>query len=184
MNQAQVINLATISSSDKICIVVYGNIASGKSALSRQIIKLLPQFELVCIDNNRRNLFSKIENGIERDRIAEEEMIEQLFSNNYVVYETTGASRLFNTVHPRIIANFSTIVYVQIKCSITECRYRFNNRINDLRVLPSFISKKSITDIMYSIEYGMITKFNLQLDSEKLSTKEMLAQFKARFYRP
>lgn len=176
------VNLSNVSQKDKICIVVFGNIASGKSTLSKQIIELLPQFKIISIDNSRRNLFGKIINDIERESKAEEDMIKQLFSTQFVIYETTGASRLFKSIHCRIRSHFKTI-FVYVKCSVPECRFRFNYRKNDRMVMPGFKSKLSIGEVMHSIEYKMNQRFNIELDSEKLSPEEMFEKFKGRFYR-
>lgn len=176
------VNLSNVSPNDKICIVVFGNIASGKSTLSKKIIELLPQFSFACIDNNRRNLFGKIENSIERERKAEEELIKQIFSRQYVVYETTGTSRLFKSIQFRIRSHFKTI-FIFVNCSVSECVYRFNYRKNDRMAMPGFKSKLSIREVMYSIEDKMNRKVHLELNSEKLNQDEMFDQFKAAFYR-
>jgi len=174
------INIFKAAVVERTCIIIYGNMASGKSTLIEKISKILPQFQVVCIDNNRKALFGKEAGGLARELKAEEETVKQLLHGEYVIYETTGASRLFRSVLPQIEKRYRTF-FVHIKASQLECLYRHRHRKDDIMVKP--FSKKRIdtSTLIASIEQEMINRFDLQLDSEKMSELQMLEAFKKYF---
>lgn len=170
----------------KICIVVYGNIAAGKSTFSKGILQILSGFNYVCLDRIRLDWYNKYPgmNGIARERKCEQDCLNQILQSRLLVYETTAATLFFNRVRPRLRGHFKTF-YIYIKCPVYECAQRFEYRklsSNQQIVLP--YRKMSIREMCshFEAKHQDVT-FDLELDSTKLSPGEMVEQFRTFFTR-
>lgn len=88
------VNVLSPQINDKICLVVYGNIASGKSTFSKNILEILRDYNYVCQDKIRLEWYNKYPeiNGITRERKCEEDCLKQILKSRLLVYETTGAT--------------------------------------------------------------------------------------------
>lgn len=179
------VNIFAPNPKDKICIVVYGNIASGKSTFSKNILSILQGFNYVCLDKIRLKWYENYPemSFIERERRAEEECLNQILNSNLLVYETTAATLFFKRVKPTLDVNFKTF-YIYISCPVYECHNRFDNRKREghFQVAPQYKKKMTIREMLIHFESAHYqVKSNLKLDSFRLPPAKMLTEFKAFF---
>lgn len=173
------LNILNPGNQDKICIVVYGNIAAGKTTFSQALLKLLPGYNYVCLDDYRLKLFrdQPTLNGIGRERKAEADCLEAILSSRLLVYETTGASLFYKRMKPRLRGHFKTL-YVYIECSASDCEWRFveRKRKGYKTIAPPFNGTlRSIMNDIRSKHYDLDP--DVILSSEILSEKNMLDTF-------
>lgn len=182
---SSLVNIFSAKQSDRICLVVYGNIASGKTTLSKNIQALLPGFNYVCLDDIRLQWVTKFPamNGITRERQCEDECLKQILQSRLLIYETTGATLFFNRIKSRLKGHFKTF-YIKVDCPVITCLYRFENRKAKgyKCVAPAFKLKMNMHQTLCDIDdKHYAAKVDLQLDSERLSQDEMLLQVKEFF---
>ena len=174
-------NILCPKPTDKICIVVYGNIASGKSTFCKSLLSILTNYNYVCIDEIRIEHYKKYPgmNSVERERNCEKDCEDQIFRSSLLVYETTAASLFFKRIKPRLRGHFKTF-YVYINCPVTECSNRFFNRKQKgyRHVVSPYKKKMSVIDLLYYCqEKRLDVKVDLELNSVKLSPEEMIEAF-------
>lgn len=172
---------------DKICLVVYGNIASGKSTFSKNILPRLQGYSYVCLDKIRVDWYSKYPemNSIARERKCEEDCLNQILKSRLLVYETTAATLFFNRVRPRLRAHFKTF-YIYINCPPEECANRFEHRKRSghRQVAPPYKKVMSIREcISHFRAKHYDVKIDLELDSVKMSPEKMVEEFERFFNR-
>lgn len=166
----------------KSCYVIYGNIASGKTTFSKSINELLPNFNFVCIDEIRVNLFKKYPemNSISRERKAEEECLNKILNSEFLIFETSAASLFYKRLAPRIKAHFKTY-FIYINCPNDEClqRFHYRKKTGYLQIATPYKNKMSVFECISNFSgahYSM--KKDLELNSAELSTNEMVDKFR------
>lgn len=181
------VNVFSPKPTDKICIVVYGNIASGKSTFSKNILSILNDFNFVCLDRIRVDWYDKYPemNGIARERKCEEDCLNKILKSRLLVYETTAATLFFNRVKPRLRGLFKTF-YIYINCPVYECHVRFDNRkkIGHRQIAPPYKNKMSIREMLHHFDAKHYdVKVDLELNSMELSPEQMVESFRVFFNR-
>lgn len=174
-------NILAPNPTDKICIIVYGNIASGKSTFSKNLLEKIPGYNYVCLDQIRLAFYKTFPemNAIARERKCEEECLKQILESRLLIYETTAATLFFNRIKMRLKAHFKAI-YVYINCPTYECanRFDFRKRNGYKAIAPPFKSKMTIRECISDIHakhYNV--KTDLELNSLQLSPVEMIEKF-------
>jgi len=172
------IDLKNIKKSDRVCVVVYGNIASGKSSFAKELVKLLPGFKYVCMDQVRIDCYL---NGpqlrsIEFERKCEKLCENMLKLNNHIVYETTGVSQFAKSMLVELSRNF-LIFYIFLDCPADLCLRRYQSRKQGgyFSIAPAFSDRLSIGAFINKVadqQRGM--KKDVVLRSDRLSVFEML----------
>jgi len=185
MSNKTSLNIFKPAPNDKICIVVFGNLASGKSSFCKELLTILPKYKYVCLDEIRVNLFDKFPNKniFDREALAKEECKNSILNSQFVIYESTGTSQFFNQLKPRIKAHFKSI-FIFINCPDYECRFRFERRKQNgyFSIQPAVKKSISISECCTSNQYVYRDmKKDLELDSFKYSLNEIINQFKG-FY--
>ena len=178
-------NIFSPKPNEKICLVVYGNLASGKSSFSKEIKKLLPNYSYVCLDEIRIKNMDKFPNKsvYERESISKEECKNEILNSQLVIYESTGTSQLFNQLKNRIRAHFKTY-FIFISCPDYECRKRFENRKYNgyFSVKPPVKKSMSIYECCSANQYVYWDmKKDLELNTFTHSLEEIVCQFKSHF---
>ena len=174
--------------SDKICLVVYGNISSGKSEFVKKIRTLLPGYKNISLDEIRIDWFFKHPdmNGIARERKCEEECLKSLHASRLIIYETTAATLFYDRTISRINSNFKT-VHIYINCPSHICQRRYEMREKNGHFAIPLPYKKTMTLIesmnKMASAHSSITP-DLQLDSSANTTEELVEVFKQRFNWP
>lgn len=163
------------------CIIIFGNIASGKSTLVNQLkidIKF-KNYKFVCLDDIRESLLCKNNNYNEvllhHDSLKECE--KQLLSNTNIVYETTATSMFYKQIKHILDATYNTF-YVFLNCEPYICESRFTKRPYQSR--PPFTKnitiKSAIMDL--NLKQRRMHK-DLVLDSQNNSVEKLLEQLLA-----
>lgn len=164
-----------------VCIVVYGNIASGKSTFCKELMNELPGYEYINLDQIR--LETRAVEGMSAEWYEDEakrRCAERLMNDRLTLYETSGASVFFNDVIDAVSSR-AVIVWVYIKCNKDECIKRmYNRRASGYRevTIPfdSRLTSERLIELFDSHHKKMIS--HIILESDKHSTKEMIKQFK------
>ncbi len=166
------------NTNERICIIVYGNIASGKSTFSKNLISILKDYTYVCLDRIRvdmKNTYTDM-NPLIREIQCEQECIDMIFKNKLVLYETTAATTFFKNLILRIKSEFKTY-FIFISCSIATCqkRYEIRKRIGHVQILPPYKKTLPINELLYRFEVKMynVSK-DLTLNSEALTPEQMI----------
>jgi hypothetical protein len=175
------IDLKNIKKTDKICLIVYGNIASGKSSFAKELLKLLPGFVYACIDQVRIDVYleNHLLRSIEREVKVGKIFKKLILDNNLIVYETVAVSQLFKNVILDLKRDHQ-LIYIHIDCPVAVCLRRFHQRNRDgyFSITPPFVDKMSIEDFLYKVAKelrGM--KEDIVLKSDKLSIEDMIKVF-------
>lgn len=171
---------------DKICIIVFGNIASGKSGFARELARELDGFEYICFDQVRIDIYleNHLKRSIEREEMAKKRCRNLLLSNKLVVFETLAVSDYYNNILPELKQNFNKIIFVKIECSSFTCKRRYFKRNMDgyFCIAPPFNQKLSIDEYIEKTEREQKQLFyDILLSSESMSTTEMIGGFKDLF---
>ena len=165
----------------KYGIVVFGNMGSGKSTFCRNIKKLLPTYQYILIDTIRKNFANKYINVDEfkMETLCMEELKRQIFSATNLIYETTAATKLFESIKPRLRGYFKTF-YIYIKCPVHECQNRCDIRKqkgHKIAMPPIFKNRTELQVLHHFENKHYNVGFDLELNSAILSEEEMITKF-------
>jgi len=173
-----IIDFKNIKKSDRVCVVVYGNIASGKSSFARELVKALKGFVYVCMDQVRVDSYlnGPTLKSIEFERKCEKLCEGMLKRNNHIVYETTGVSQFAKNMLLDLSRN-SQVFYIFLDCPADLCLRRYQSRKQGgyFSIAPAFSDRLSIGEFINKVadqQRGM--KKDVVLRSDRLSTIEML----------
>jgi deoxyadenosine/deoxycytidine kinase len=169
--------------SDKICIIVFGNIASGKSSFARTLAQELEGFEYICFDQVRIDIYLEnyLKGSIEREEMAKKRCRNLLLNNKLIVFETLAISDYYNRMLPELKQNFNKLIFVKVDCSAFTCKRRYFKRNMDgyFCIAPPFNHKLSIDEYIDQTEREQKKLiYDIVLNSENLTTKQMIAVFK------
>lgn len=169
------------NSNDKIALVIFGNVASGKSTFCKTILTMLPGYNYVCIDDIRKKWYHKHPEmeGFAREKKCEDECIDQILASRLLVWETSAASLLYKRMKLRVKVSFKTF-YVYINCPRHECLHRFDRRkkAGHKLYLPNFRKKLSISELINHFHWIQVDlRRDLELDSDTLTPDEMVEAF-------
>lgn len=173
--------LSQARESISVCIVVFGNIASGKSTFCKELINELPEYKYVNLDQMRvetRAVDGMTDEWYEAE--AKRRCTERLMNNRQTVYETIGSSAFFNDVIEEL-SNRAIIVYVYIKCDKDECIKRmYKRRASGYQeVILPFINRLTSEELIELFDdHHKKMLSHITIESDKYSTKEMIEQFK------
>lgn len=160
-------------------IIIYGNIASGKSTLATLLLKKLHDYSLISLDQLRIEMhhFYHHLSPIARERKAEEKCLHLIGSYNSIIFETTAATRFWKQCFLTMNARNMRMFFVDLHCSANTCIKRFNYRNNNghFQVAPPYSKKLTIEQSINSYQRRLHTVHsNIKLDSELLSPAQML----------
>lgn len=166
---------------ESICILVYGNIASGKSAFSEALIQNLHDFRYICLDVVRDELYRSLpnENGLKRENKVHEQCMDQLMKPGAVVFETTAGNKFFQKIHP-LLKIKQRIVYVYISCPPHLCYLRYVKRLETgkkIAPLPYWDMKDIKVLLSEYHNQHRILPVDIELDSSRYETDELVNQF-------
>lgn len=108
-------------------IIIFGNIASGKSSVSRHLAQLLPDHRHVCLDDHRVKLWNEQpELGAgQRDLLAQKSCLEDL--QGQVIYETTAVTRFFKQAQAKL--KDQDLRFIHLDCRPSTCISRYRERL-------------------------------------------------------
>lgn len=180
------VTLKNTLAADKICIIVFGNIASGKSGFARALAQELDGFEYICFDQVRIDIYleNHLKRSIEREEMAKKKCRNFLLSNKLVVFETLAISDYYKKILPELKQNFNKLIFVKVDCSAFTCKRRYYKRNMDgyFSIAPPFNQKLSIEEYIDKTEREQkILESDIVLNSESMSTTEMIDEFKNLF---
>jgi len=159
-------------------ILVYGNIAAGKSTFCKLLLPKLQGFTYLCIDDVRQSIYEKNPklNDWERDKLAEKKVYDTLKKGSKIIFETTAANQLYIRLRNEVFAS-KKVFYLHIECSVNECYKRhFARKVN--RIKPVQANSANIKNVMLAIDAkNQVLKKNLMLNSQQLTEAQMIDTF-------
>jgi dephospho-CoA kinase len=165
----------------KKIIVIIGNMASGKSTASKLLAQRLPNYQYICQDdfrNEKTDLYLEIENK-EFELQVSDNAIQAINRYSKIIYESTGATRFFRDRYYEFLNKGHELFVVRIKCRPTTCYQRFLKRRAEGKnhLVPIFkVSKTPMEMINLFEKKSQWVKANLEIDSEKFSTEQIVDQ--------
>lgn len=164
-------------------IFVLGNMASGKTTLSKKIEELYPSFKHLDLDEFRR----KYNTGktLDGEKTAQRMFINAIRNNKNVIIDVTGTGRFFSEYFQKDVHNQAYVIL--LNSSIEDCKKRQLQRLNSGYKMPPLPSNWNISfedglKFMSSILSYM--RHDLKLDANdtienKIAKIKCLVNFKA-----
>jgi len=166
----------------KEAIVIYGNIASGKSTFAAALAKSNPAYHYLCMDALReKTYFDSKQNAFCIDRECEKKLIEQISSHDKIIYETTAATKIFRRALSMLNARKFSIQMVYIQCHPDVCFQRFQARKQGRKMqVPPAISGMTVRECIthFSAIHTTIRK-DIIINSIQLKPAEMLDYYES-----
>jgi hypothetical protein len=163
-------------------ITIIGNIASGKSTLARGIHAAWPQLNYACVDTVRvalRDRFPKREQAYALEHAAAEILMKQVMEASPLLYESSGATRLYAKASAHIRAyrkGAATTIRTRCGQALAMRRHTARKAAGHKQVPPPFRGALAIPDCWYRFEdmlRGPVV--DLVIDTEKHGPEETLA---------
>lgn len=153
-------------------IVVFGNIASGKSTFCKMLQKEIPYLKYVCIDDFRIKNRYLVMNEILKEKKSESECLDAIDSD-FILFETTGATFFWDRVRVKLIEKEYNITFIKIETSLVDCLIRFRNRPSK-GATPPYVKGTSIHNILYKTAQNIkITKYDFVINSNTIDSNEL-----------
>jgi uridine kinase len=164
---------------EPICIIVFGNIASGKTTFCKQLEKVLPHFKYVSLDEFRKEVYKNL-TGLDKhnkEAIAKKMVLEVLRSKKQVIFETVGIGSFYEECYKLIVSKMN-VISVYIAADAQTCKNRYKDRE---------ATQMSTVTLPYSLDIESYISFNarnksklkadLILNSVGVSPEKMISVF-------
>lgn len=110
-------------------VLIFGNLASGKSYLANNIIQAIPSIELLAIDDFRR----KIGDGtMEKEIQAKQAFLDSIKPNKFQLIEATGLGDTGEAIANILKNNEELKLIIILKTPIEVCLDRLSKRVWDI----------------------------------------------------
>lgn len=162
-------------------IIITGNIASGKSTLSRGINAAWPALNYACVDLVRvalKQRYPARDEGYKLEHEAARILMDQVAEASPLLYESSGATRLFRKASSHIRGyRRGPCVTIRTTCGHRLAMERHNARkaAGHRQVAPPFRNALPVDECWYRFEDMLRGPVDLLLDTEKLGPEETLA---------
>ncbi len=138
-------------------ILLFGDIASGKTTISKQIIQNYNNFELIAIDDFRRKYGDYTMLG---EKTALDKFIKNIKPNKNQIIEASGVGKLSNKIYERI-RNYNESVFLIILVVPIQLIYeRIKERTWDI---PFPGKQEKLNDIIESINLKINENYVINL---------------------
>lgn len=154
---------------NKQVIIIAGNIASGKTALAKELLKRLKNFTLLSMDAER---WAASGEGLAREQQAEFALLEKLLQQNRILYETTAFGKTFKVIEQLLSKEKATVVRLKLHCHPDECLRRYQER----SIHPPMPFKFEIEDSLWKIHANLQRLPGISLDSQAYSPTALADQ--------
>ena len=150
------------------CIIVFGNICSGKTTVCNTLLEQLTDFTYISPDAIR--LQHNLDGATISESKLSEIIISQISNNKKIILECTGSGSFYKH-YLRIIATKQMLTYkVFLSCNSMICYQRYQNRAN---ANASMIALDNNYNIKFSIQNieAKISGLNFDLKIKTENTK-------------
>ncbi len=130
-------------------ILLLGSIASGKTTIAKQFVKLYSEFEYQAIDDYRKHFG---DNSMKGESLAQEQFLESISNNKTQIIEASGLGEVGKRILEIIKEIDTNILIVVLYLSETEIKNRLTNRNWDI---PFPDKQKNLDNIISTINYGI-----------------------------
>lgn len=153
----------------KTVIIIAGNIASGKTALAKELQKQLKRFVILSMDAER---FAASAEGLAREQQAEHALLEKLLQHDRIIYETTAFGKIYKVAEKLFIKEKAKLVRLKLSCHPDECLRRYQERSQH----PPMPFKFDIEDSLWRIHMHLRNVPGISLDSQYHSPETLATQ--------
>lgn len=158
-------------------VIVYGNIATGKSSLCERLCAANPHLLLVSMDRLRaqEEQHGGHANPMSRDRVAERKLLELAETNGPLLYETSAATDLYLRMRRVIIGRRrGQVVMLQTTCSKRTALERAEQRraSGHLQYRPAAQGRMPMAAMWDHFAERMPAHADLVLDTERHNAAE------------
>lgn len=130
-------------------ILLFGSIAAGKTTIANKILKKYSEFELLGIDNFRKEFGDFTMQGEDR---AKNEFLKAIKKVKNQIIEASGLGKLGYDIYDKLTEYNEPILIIVLHISENEIYKRIQNRTWDI----PFPGKQSkLNDIILSINFGV-----------------------------
>lgn len=159
-------------------IVVYGNIASGKSTLSRALLHALPGWTYACMDQLRleANATDPEMDRFALDRLCEDKLMALLKKDVPIIYESSGATQIFRRAMQYIDGRRGASVRIRTMCAHNTAMYRFRVRKagGHRQLMPAVRKPMPIDECWYRFEDLIRVPPTLLIDTDRTDPSDAL----------
>jgi predicted kinase len=107
-------------------VLIFGNIAAGKSYLAQKIKETMPAFEYLSIDDFRR----KIGDGtMEKEKLAKQTFLDSILPDKLQLIEATGLGDTGESIAEILCNSTETKMVIVLKTELEICLQRLKNRM-------------------------------------------------------
>ena len=165
----------------KRAILIIGNVASGKSTISKMVIDRSSKYKYVSLDAERLKLHASNKNMdvklLDRQAIHN---CEKKLNGEFILFESNGVSKFYHHVKRILKTKGYKILTIKLKCDQRECKRRLKNRVLHGQLQAPFSYGKKYGTIEDTITYfdkhlddvPANIVFNSQIDSgDKISAE-------------
>jgi shikimate kinase len=161
-------------------IVVTGNIASGKSTLSKGLAAALPGVTYVCMDRLRMELQGELygKNPVVSERLCERTMLDRLRSPGTLLYESSGTTTLFTKAWRLIhTERKGTVAVIRTECMFATAMARFDLRKlqgGTYQVKPPYSGRDTIEDCWHRFNERRKVSADLVINTDVSDVEDTL----------
>lgn len=158
-------------------IIVYGNIASGKSTLSRGLLARWPAMVYACMDRLRAEENGAHTNEMARDRAAERRLLALAAHPGPLLYETSGATHLYRRMFVAIVKHRGPRpLYILTHCTKRTAMERAEHRraTGHIQYRPAAQRALSMAQLWDHFDERVALRADLTIDTENLTRKDCL----------
>jgi len=135
----------------KQAIIITGNVASGKSTVAHKLIGLLPDYQYVCLDDSRMQLYlrdaTKSLDDIHNEAVRD--VIEKISILSKIIFESCGTSQFYGIIENILQSRQMPMHYFHLTAPVEECIKRKTVRQMHKKQIPPPYSKLSINGFIH-----------------------------------
>ena len=166
----------------KRCIVVYGNMASGKSTFCQVLAeKGLKTYTHICLDDFRLQVAHEHPKKpkVESEELAQSLCLTALESTENVIFETTACSRFWEQVYVELFLQRIPTFFIHIDCPLHVCLQRFYYREaqGHYSIRPPYQTNDPYQTLVWIASHTKMVRKDLVFSSAILSKEEMISLF-------
>lgn len=151
----------------KRCLVIVGNVASGKSSVCGGLVARFEHYRHLSLDTFRHVAMGS---GQVREQAAHALGLQFIHNDNpFLLFETTGTGRFFDKAMRKLMIEGYHIALIQLQCDPMVCLQRFYSRSYSGYQLPPYpYTFKPETAVLHIAAAHRELYFAMCIDTEKV----------------
>lgn len=161
----------------KRCIVVYGNVASGKTTLCQYLLQnpLLAEFKHLCLDDIKIEQFKQNQsfNLLAFNELCKNMFFEKLKTMPLVIYESLGIGTHYEHTIKYLKANGYELFFMHKTCAPEQCLQYYQQRHSLQDFLKKLLLVKSKE---YAVNYSYLIQLHAKLTAQSAAQKHLVIE--------